>query len=74
MRFNPSIRADYETISNYQFLDYSGRQKARNFLLKTDQNVFHIAYEIDFAEANYFTKAFVREYGLSTTELKKSFR
>ena len=48
-------------------------QKARKLLLETDRNVSDIAYEVGFADANYFTKAFTLEYGLTASELRKSF-
>lgn len=49
-------------------------QKARNLLLETNQNVSDIAYAVGFGDANYFSKVFVLEYGLTATELRKSFR
>ncbi len=49
-------------------------QKACRLLLETDKNVTDIAYEVGFADANYFSKAFTLEYGLKATELRKSFR
>ena len=48
-------------------------QKARNLLLETCKNVSDIAYEVGFADANYFGKAFISEYGLSATDYRKSF-
>ncbi len=48
-------------------------QKARNLLLETYKNVSDIAYEVGFADANYFGKAFISEYGLSATDYRKSF-
>ncbi len=48
-------------------------QKARNLLLETCKNVSDIAYEVGFADANYFGKAFTSEYGLTATDYRKSF-
>jgi DNA-binding response OmpR family regulator len=49
-------------------------QKARTLLLDTEKPVTDIAYEVGFADANYFTKAFILEYGMAASELRKSFR
>jgi AraC-like DNA-binding protein len=49
-------------------------QKARGQLLETDKNITDIAYDVGFADANYFSKAFILEYGLTASELRKSFR
>lgn len=48
-------------------------QKARNQLLETSKNVSDIAYEVGFADANYFAKVFISEYGLTASEYRKSF-
>jgi DNA-binding response OmpR family regulator len=48
-------------------------QKARSLLLETNKNVSDIAYEVGIADENYFSKAFIHEYGLSATGLRKSF-
>jgi DNA-binding response OmpR family regulator len=49
-------------------------QKAKRLLLETDKNVSDIAFEIGIADAKYFSKSFILEFGLSATELRKSFR
>jgi DNA-binding response OmpR family regulator len=49
-------------------------QKARKLLLETNKSASDIAYEVGFSDANYFYKAFILEYGLTATELRKSFR
>ena len=49
-------------------------QKARTLLLETDKSASDIAYEVGFTDANYFYKVFLVEYGLTATELRKSFR
>jgi CheY-like chemotaxis protein/two-component sensor histidine kinase len=48
-------------------------QKARNLLVETRKNVSDIAYEVGFADANYFSKAFISEYGLTASECRNSF-
>jgi CheY-like chemotaxis protein len=48
-------------------------QKARNLLLQTQNTVTDIAYEVGFSDANYFSKAFLSEYGLTASEYRKSF-
>jgi signal transduction histidine kinase/DNA-binding response OmpR family regulator len=47
--------------------------KARQMLIETDKNVSDIAFESGFSDDNYFSKSFIREFGLSATELRKSF-
>jgi len=47
--------------------------KARKLLLETDKNVSEIAYEVGFADPNYFTRAFTEEQGMTPTELRKSY-
>lgn len=47
--------------------------KARKLLLETGKNVSEIAYEVGFADPNYFTRVFTEENGVSPTELRKSF-
>ena len=47
--------------------------KARKLLLETDRNISEIAYEVGFADPNYFTRAFTQEHGMSPSELRKSF-
>lgn len=49
-------------------------QKARQLLLETNQNISDIAYEVGFGDANYFSKVFNTEYGITATELRKSFK
>jgi len=49
-------------------------QKARRLLLETEKNVTDIAYDVGFADANYFSKAFILEYGITATELRKTLR
>ena len=47
--------------------------KARKLLLETERNVSEIAYKVGFSDPNYFTRAFIREHGITPTELRKSF-
>jgi signal transduction histidine kinase/DNA-binding response OmpR family regulator len=49
-------------------------QKAKRLLLETDKNVSDIAFEVGIADAKYFSKSFILEFGLTATELRKSFR
>ena len=49
-------------------------RKARQQLIETDKNVSDIAFEAGFSDDNYFSKSFIREFGLSASELRKSFR
>lgn len=37
-----------------------------------DKNVSEIAYAVGFTDANYFTRAFTQEYGITPTEYRKS--
>ena len=47
--------------------------KAHKLLIETEKNVSEIAYEVGFADPNYFTRAFTEENGITPTELRKSF-
>ena len=49
-------------------------QKARTMLLETNMNVSDIAYKVGFADANYFGRSFLHEFGMTATKLRKSFR
>jgi len=49
-------------------------QKAKKLLMETNENVSDIAFEVGFGDANYFSKAFIHEFGITATELRKSFR
>ena len=48
-------------------------QKARDLLLQTQNTVTDIAYDVGFSDANYFSKTFISEYGLTASEYRKSF-
>jgi YesN/AraC family two-component response regulator len=54
-------------IRNYRL------EKARNLLLQSEKNVSEIAYEVGFTDPNYFSRTFSLEYGLSPSEMRKSF-
>jgi len=49
-------------------------QKARTMLLETNLNVSDIAYKVGFADANYFGRSFLNEFGMTATKLRKSFQ
>ncbi len=49
-------------------------QKAKSLLLETDKSVSEIAFAVGIADAKYFSQAFIQEYGITATELRKSFR
>jgi YesN/AraC family two-component response regulator len=46
--------------------------KARKILLETDRNISEIAYEAGFSDPNYFTRVFVKEYGITPKETRRS--
>jgi signal transduction histidine kinase/DNA-binding response OmpR family regulator len=46
--------------------------KASKLLLDTEKNVSEIAYEVGFADPNYFTRIFNLEHGINPTEFRKS--
>ena len=46
--------------------------KARKLLMETDRNISEIAYEAGFADPNYFTRAFVKEHGITPKEMRRS--
>ncbi|MFZ5431578.1 MAG: response regulator [Bacteroidota bacterium] len=46
--------------------------KAKRLLLETDKPVSDIAFEVGFSDANYFSKAFVQEFGVASSEWRKS--
>ena len=45
--------------------------KAQKMLLKTEMNISEIAYAVGFADPNYFTRAFVQEFGVTPSEARK---
>jgi signal transduction histidine kinase/DNA-binding response OmpR family regulator len=49
-------------------------QKARTMLMETNMNVSDIAFKVGFADANYFSRSFLHEFGMTATKLRKSFR
>ena len=46
--------------------------KACRLLPEPDKNVSEIAYAVGFTDANYFTRAFTQEYGITPTEYRRS--
>lgn len=61
-----------QTASN--FIRSFRLEKGRELLLKSDKTVQEIAYTIGFADANYFSKSFVAEYGITASELRTTFK
>ena len=49
-------------------------QKARKMLLETNKNVSDVAFEVGIADAKYFSKSFIQEFGMTASELRQSFR
>lgn len=47
--------------------------KAQRLLMESDKNISEIAWEVGFADPNYFTRVFTEENGTTPTELRKSF-
>lgn len=48
-------------------------QKAKKLLLETNKHVSDIAFEVGFSDASYFSKSFIQEYGMASTEMRKFF-
>lgn len=48
-------------------------QKAKKLLLETSKSISDIAFEAGFSDANYFSKAFIQEFGLPASEMRKSY-
>ena len=46
--------------------------KARKLLVETDRNVSEVAYEVGYADPNYFSRVFTLEHGITPTDLRKS--
>jgi signal transduction histidine kinase/DNA-binding response OmpR family regulator len=46
--------------------------KARRLLVETDRNVSEIAYEVGYADPNYFSRVFTHEHGIKPSELRNS--
>jgi transcriptional regulator GlxA family with amidase domain len=46
-------------------------QKARALLRSTDLNVSEIAYDVGFADPNYFSRTYVQEFGLAPSDDRK---
>ncbi len=46
-------------------------EKARDLLRKTTKSISEIAYETGFNDANYFSRVFTQEFGMSPSDLRK---
>lgn len=47
-------------------------QKGKELLLTTDLSMSEVAYDVGFSDPNYFSRAFLKEFGQRPTELKKT--
>lgn len=45
--------------------------KARKLLQETNLNISEVAYNVGFADPNYFTRVFVQEHGITPNEMRK---
>lgn len=59
-------------LSASHFIRAYRLEKAREILLKTSRSVAEIAYEVGFSDANYFTKTFTAEYGMTPSTIRKT--
>ncbi|MCB9339347.1 MAG: response regulator [Lewinellaceae bacterium] len=54
-----------------QFIHSIRLQKAHQLLLDTDLNVSEVAYQVGFSDHSYFTKLFVKEFGVRPSEVRE---
>ncbi|MFD2520120.1 helix-turn-helix domain-containing protein [Emticicia soli] len=59
-------------ISTSKFIMQVRLEKAREFLSQKDQSIASIAYQVGFADANYFSRAFSTFYGVSPTQYRQT--
>lgn len=59
--------------STSEFIRNFRLQKAKKLLIESDRHVSDIAYEVGFRDANYFSRSFLREFGLNATRLRETF-
>lgn len=60
-------------LSASNFIRNFRLQKAKKLVLESDMHVSDIAYEVGFRDANYFSRSFIREFGLNATKLREMF-
>ncbi len=53
-----------------QFIRSIRLQKAKELLKTTDLNISEIAYDVGFADPNYFSRTFQQEFGLSPSDFR----
>ncbi|PHN07847.1 ATP-binding protein [Flavilitoribacter nigricans] len=53
------------------FIRSARLQRGREFLQSTDLNVSEIAYEVGFADPNYFSRTFLQEFHTSPSDFRK---
>ncbi len=46
-------------------------EKARDLLRKSTKSISEIAYETGYSDANYFSRVFAQEFGMSPSDLRK---
>lgn len=59
-------------LSASHFIRAYRLEKGREMLLQTTKSVSEIAYEVGFSDANYFTKTFTLEYGITPSAIRKT--
>jgi AraC-like DNA-binding protein len=47
--------------------------KAKTLLQRSDMNVSEVAYDVGFADPNYFSRIFSKEVGITPTEYARSW-
>jgi signal transduction histidine kinase/ligand-binding sensor domain-containing protein/DNA-binding response OmpR family regulator len=58
-------------LSASEFIRHLRLQKAAELLLKTDLNISEVAYQVGYADSNYFSRSFKEKYKLNPTEYKQ---
>ncbi|MDF2878620.1 MAG: uncharacterized protein K0S30_1716 [Clostridia bacterium] len=64
------LMKEYLNTSYVEYLASVRMRKARDLLETTDKTISEIGYEVGYADANYFTRAFKRIEGMTPTEYK----
>jgi signal transduction histidine kinase/AraC-like DNA-binding protein len=58
-------------LSASHFIRAYRLEKAREMMFQTSKSISEIAYEVGFSDANYFTKTFTQEYGITPSNIRK---
>lgn len=58
-------------VSASQFVRTFRLNKAKEMLTATDLNISEIAFEVGFKDPAYFTRAFIKEFGMAPSALRK---